>query len=71
MFYISLKFDCLEEDWLNEGGGPEGVYLIVDSTTISNLFYNLQSDPKSTIYGQNLAKIYNFRSKATNAVDKG
>ena len=34
---------------------PEGVCLIVDSTTISNLFYNLQSAPKSTIY--NLGKI--------------
>ena len=31
-------------------GGPEGVCLIVDSTTISNLFSNLQSAPKSTIY---------------------
>ena len=31
-------------------GGPERVRLIVDSTTISNLFYNLQSAPKSTIY---------------------
>ena len=33
----------------------QGVRLIVDSTTISNLFYNLQSAPKSTIY--NLGKI--------------
>ena len=32
------------------GGGAEGVRLIVDSTTIPNLFYNLQSAPKSTIY---------------------
>ena len=31
------------------GEGAEGVYLIADSTTISSFFYNLQSNPKSTI----------------------
>ena len=35
---------------LTGGWVPVGVFLIVDSTTISNLFYNLQSAPKSTIF---------------------
>ena len=52
-----------------KGGGRRGVCLIIDSTTISNLFYNVQSAPKSTIYRQK-AKIYNFCSKAKSAVYK-
>ena len=40
---------------------PEGVRLIVDSTTISNLFSNLQSAPKSTIYNIQVKFGYNLQ----------
>ena len=32
------------------GGGAERVYLIVDSTTIWNVFYNILFAPKSGLY---------------------
>ena len=40
---------------------PEGVRLIVDSTTISNLFSNIQSAPKSTIYNIQVKFCYNLQ----------
>ena len=65
----SLGPICRLLTW-GQGGGAEGVYLIVDSTTIFNLCYNLQSAQKTTIYRQNFAKIYNFCSKTKHAVYK-
>jgi hypothetical protein len=61
---------------LKGGGGAEGVRLIVASTTISNLFYNLPQNLQSTIYRQKLAKIYSFLLKcqqiqSTNLQDFG
>ena len=46
-----IRFGSIDDivGW-GEGGEAEGVRLIVDSTTISNLFYNLHFAPKSTIY---------------------
>ena len=43
------------------GGVAEGVSLIVDSTTISNLFYNLHFAPKSTIYNIQAQFGYNLQ----------